>query len=183
MNKINTNIPGVWIIESSAFHDNRGVFSRFFCSRELQDIVGQRSIVQINYSRTYSVGAVRGLHYQNSPYAEMKIIRCLKGRVFDVAVDLRKDSQTFLQWTAIELTPESNKAFVIPEGFAHGFQVLEEDSQLLYLHTAPYNSAAEGALRFDEPRININWPLPATDLSNKDLQTNYITEDFNGVIV
>jgi dTDP-4-dehydrorhamnose 3,5-epimerase len=183
MNLVETSILGAWIIENTAFQDNRGAFSRLFCSQELQAIVGQKTIVQINHSMTHSVGAVRGLHYQNPPHAEMKIVRCLKGRIFDVAVDLRQSSPTFLKWTAVELTPENRVAFVIPEGCAHGFQVLAEDSELLYLHTAFYAPEAEGAVRFDDPQIDVKWPLPPTDLSTRDLSHPYLKENFKGIVL
>lgn len=183
MNFIETRIPGAIIIESSAFQDSRGAFSRLFCSRELHKIFGSRSIVQVNHSETCSIGAVRGLHYQNPPFAEMKIVRCLKGRVFDVVVDLRRNSQTFLQWTAVELSPENHRALIVPEGCAHGFQVLDEDSQLLYLHTEFYNPNAESAVRFDEPRINVNWPLIPTDISERDLNHPSLKENFKGIIL
>lgn len=183
MNLVETILPGVWVIESTAFQDNRGAFSRLFCSRELQAIVGPRGIVQINHSMTHGVGAVRGLHVQNPPHTEMKIVRCLKGRVFDVAVDLRQGSTSFLKWTAVELTPENRFAFVIPEGCAHGFQVLEEDSELLYLHTAFYTPDAEGAVRFDDPSIGVNWPLTPTDLSARDLSHPHLKEDFKGIVL
>ena len=183
MNLVDTDIAGVCVIESAVFQDARGAFSRLFCSRELQPILGPRAIVQINHSITRRVGAVRGLHYQHRPHAEMKIIRCLKGRVFDVAVDLRKDSPTFLAWTALELTPESHRAFVLPEGCAHGFQVLEEDSELLYLHTSFYAPEAEGAVRFDDPRIGVSWPLAPTDLSARDLGHAYLEENYKGMVL
>ena len=183
MKLVETIIPGAWVIESTAFQDNRGAFSRLFCSRELQAIVGSRTIVQINHSMTHRIGAVRGLHFQNPPHAEMKIVRCLKGRVFDVAVDLRQGSPTFLKWTAVELTSENRFAFVIPEGCAHGFQVLEEDSELLYLHTAFYTPDAEGAVRFDDSRIGVNWPLAPTDLSARDLSHSHLKEDFKGIVL
>ena len=181
MNLAETSIPGVWVIESTAFQDNRGAFSRLYCSQELQAVLGQKTIVQINHSMTHSVGAVRGLHYQRPPHAETKIVRCLKGRVFDVAVDLRQGSPTFLKWTAAELTPENHLAFLIPEGCAHGFQVLEADSELLYLHTAFYTPDAEGAARFDDPRIGVNWPLAPTDLSARDLSHPHLEENFKGI--
>ncbi|MHB1145446.1 MAG: dTDP-4-dehydrorhamnose 3,5-epimerase [Thiobacillus sp.] len=183
MNLVETSISGVWVMGSSAFQDNRGAFSRLFCSRELQAIVGSRTIVQINHSMTHGVGAVRGLHFQNPPHAEMKIVRCLKGRVFDVVVDLRQGSPTFLEWTAVELTPENHLAFAIPEGCAHGFQVLEEGSELLYLHTAFYTPDAEGAVRFDDPRIGVNWPLTPADLSARDLSHPHLKEDFKGIVL
>jgi dTDP-4-dehydrorhamnose 3,5-epimerase len=183
MKLIETNIPGAWVIESTAFQDNRGAFSRLFCSRELEAIIGSNTIVQINHSITHCVGAVRGLHFQNPPHAEIKIVRCLKGRVFDVAVDLRQGSPTFLEWTAVELTPEKHLAFVIPRGCAHGFQVLEEDSQLLYLHTAFYTPGAEGGVRFDDPRIGVNWPLVPVDLSARDLSHSHLNENFKGMVL
>jgi dTDP-4-dehydrorhamnose 3,5-epimerase len=178
-----THIPGVVVIESPVFQDTRGSFSRLFCEQTLQKIIGPRTVIQINQSQTRSIGAVRGLHYQNPPYAEMKIVRCLRGRVFDVAVDLRQDSPTFLKWTAIELSPENNRSFVIPEGCAHGFQVLEANSQLLYLHTEFYNPEAEDALRFDEPMIDVKWPLVPTDLSSKDLNHPHLNAKFKGIIL
>jgi dTDP-4-dehydrorhamnose 3,5-epimerase len=176
-----TSIAGVWTAESSAHRDHRGAFSRLFCADEEKAVLGHRTIVQINHSLTHAVGAVRGLHFQHPPKAEMKIVRCLRGRVFDVAVDLRRNSPTFLNWTAIELTPANRLAFIIPEGCAHGFQVLEENSELLYLHTAFYSSADEGAVRFDEPRVGVAWPLPPTDLSARDLGHPHLDQDFEGI--
>jgi dTDP-4-dehydrorhamnose 3,5-epimerase len=183
MNLVNTSISGVCKIESTVFQDDRGAFSRLFCLQELKVILGHRVIAQINHSMTRSVGSIRGLHYQSPPHAEMKIIRCLKGRIFDVAVDLRQGSPTFLQWTAIELTPENRFAFVIPEGCAHGFQVLEEGSELLYLHTAFYTPGAEGAVRFDDPKIGVDWPLLPTDLSTRDRSHPHLEENFKGIIL
>jgi dTDP-4-dehydrorhamnose 3,5-epimerase len=113
----------------------------------------------------------------------MKIVRCLKGRVFDVAVDLRHGLATFLKWTAVELTPENRLALVIPEGCAHGFQVLEENSELLYLHTAFYTPGAEGAVRFDDPKFGVDWPLEPTDLSMKDLSHPYLEQHFKGIVL
>jgi dTDP-4-dehydrorhamnose 3,5-epimerase len=174
-------IAGIWVAESTVHQDNRGAFSRLFCADEEQVILGSRKIVQINHSLTRAVGAVRGMHYQKPPRAEMKIVRCLRGRVLDIAVDLRKGSPTFLKWTALELTPASPQAFIIPEGCAHGFQVLEESSELLYLHTAFYTPTAEGAVRYDDPVIGIDWPLPPTDLSARDLSHPYLDERFEGI--
>ncbi|MET4608344.1 dTDP-4-dehydrorhamnose 3,5-epimerase [Bradyrhizobium sp. JR4.1] len=178
-----TGIEGVWVAESAAHQDPRGAFSRLFCSREQQGIIGSRSIVQINHSITRRVGALRGLHYQNAPHAEMKIVRCLRGRVFDVAVDLRKGSATFRKWTSLELSPDNRRALVIPEGCAHGFQVLEPDSELLYLHTEFYASKAEGAIRFDDPMIGVDWPLGPTELSDRDLQHRLLDTNFEGIVV
>jgi dTDP-4-dehydrorhamnose 3,5-epimerase len=176
-----SRIPGVLIAESGVHQDNRGAFSRLFCAEEEKAFLGDRNIVQINHSLTRAVGAVRGLHFQYAPHAEMKIVRCLRGRVLDVAVDLRQGSPTFLSWDAIQLTPENRLAFIIPEGCAHGFQVLDENSELLYLHTAFYTSAAEGAVRFDDPKIGVDWPLNPTDLSTRDLGHPYLDDSFEGI--
>lgn len=176
-----TNIAGVLVLESSVFQDNRGAFSRLFCLQELKTITQDRNIVQINHSRTNTLGAIRGMHYQNPPHAEMKVIRCLKGHIYDVAVDLRADSSTFMKWTAVELTPENHFALVIPEGCAHGFQVLQENSELLYLHTAFYTPSAEDGVKFDDPAIGINWPLPVADISTRDSNHPYLNEDFKGI--
>lgn len=175
-----TALHGVVVVETSPVADQRGAFARLFCERELATVFGDRHIVQINHSRTNAVGAVRGLHYQRPPHAEMKLVRCLKGRVWDVAVDLRADSPTFLQWHAEELTPGNTRMLVIPEGCAHGFQVLEASSELLYLHTAPYTPAAEGGLCHDDPRVGLLWPLPVVDLSERDRRHPLIAPDFPG---
>jgi dTDP-4-dehydrorhamnose 3,5-epimerase len=176
-----SSIAGIWVAEGSIYQDRRGAFSRLFCVEENKSIFNGRSIVQINHSITRATGAVRGLHFQYPPHAELKIVRCLRGRVFDVAVDLRKGSPTFLKWTAIELTPENRSALIIPEGCAHGFQVLEPNSELLYLHTAFYSPSAEGAVPFDDPRIGVDWPLQPTDLSARDLAHPYLNDSFKGI--
>lgn len=176
-----TEIAGATLLESSALQDERGAFARLFCAAELEPLIGDRRVVQVNHSITRRVGAIRGLHFQRAPQAEMKIVRCLRGRVFDVAVDLRRESPTFLRWTACELSPESRRAFLIPEGCAHGFQVLEADSELLYLHTAFYDRAAEGGVRFDDPRVGVTWPLVPTDLSERDRSHPLLPADFNGI--
>lgn len=178
---IPTPILQLMVVESRPYVDARGAFTRLFCERELAPIIGERQVRQINHSRTASVGAVRGMHFQYPPQAEMKLVRCLRGRVWDVAVDLRAESETFLQWFAIELTPASARMLVIPEGFAHGFQVMEPDSELLYLHTGLYTPTAEGGVRFDDPTLNIEWPLPVSDISNRDMQHPLIDQNFRGL--
>ena len=154
---------------------------RLFCASDLQPLVGHRQIAQINLSITSHVGAVRGLHFQHPPHAEMKMIRCLRGRAWDVAVDLRTGSPSFLNWHAHELAPDDATMLVIPEGFAHGFQALEPETELLYLHTAVYRPQAEDGLRHDDPRLAIGWPLPPTDLSPRDLAHPLLTADFTGI--
>lgn len=178
-----TILSGLWVAEAQSIADQRGAFARWFCTRELAELIGSRRIVQINHSRTHRVGAVRGMHFQYPPYSEMKLVRCIRGRVWDVAVDLRQDSSTFLQWHAEILTPENGHMIVIPEGFAHGFQVLEEDSELLYLHTAFYATEHEGAVRFDDPAIGIDWPLDVSEVSNRDRSHPLLNADFEGLKV
>ncbi|MDP3229864.1 MAG: dTDP-4-dehydrorhamnose 3,5-epimerase family protein [Acidovorax sp.] len=176
-----TLIAGVFVAETKAFEDKRGAFSRLFCESELAEAIGGRRIEQINHSRTATVGAIRGLHFQQAPHAEMKMVRCLKGRVWDVALDLRKDSPTFLKWHAQELSAANALMLVIPEGCAHGFQVLEPDSELLYLHTASYTPSAEGGVRFDDTALNLPWPLPAADVSERDRKHPLIHNNFQGI--
>lgn len=183
MKVVNTPLAGVSLVETDPFCDDRGMFYRAFCNQDLAAILGRRQIVQANISRTHAMGALRGMHYQLPPHAEMKLIRCLKGKVWDVAVDLRRSSSTFMQWFGIELSPHNALMLVIPEGCAHGFQVLEEDSELLYLHTTHYVSASEGGVRYDDPALAISWPLPVTDISNRDKNHPLITPDFGGIFV
>jgi dTDP-4-dehydrorhamnose 3,5-epimerase len=178
-----TSINGVAVVDTTSHGDHRGILARCYCEAELASIMGQRQIRQINLTRTISVGAIRGLHFQLPPFAEMKLIRCLRGRVWDVAVDLRAESPTFLQWHAEELSSTNMRMIVIPEGCAHGFQVLEPESELLYLHTAMYHKPAEGAVRFDDPRLAIRWPLPVTDISDRDLHHPLLSNSFHGICI
>lgn len=176
-----TSISGVTIVETKPFEDTRGWFYRAFCRQELLSILGEKQIVQINISQTEKVGAIRGLHFQYPPHAEMKLIRCLRGAVWDVAVDLRKVSPTFLRWHAETLSAGNSHMIVIPEGCAHGFQVLEPGSELLYLHTAPYKPQAEGAIRYNDQKVGIAWPLSPADVSERDASHPLIKSDFEGV--
>ena len=181
MKIMTTPINGVLVIESERFSDQRGSFSRLFCDQELGLVLDNRKIVQINLSKTQKRGSIRGMHFQFPPHAEMKLIRCLKGQVFDVAVDLRKDSKTFLQWYAQILSPEKNNVLVIPEGCAHGFQTLEEDTELLYIHTSHYEPKHEGGVQFDDPILNIKWPMVYTDISERDKKHSMINKIFSGI--
>lgn len=176
-----TALSGVVVVETMPSADQRGVFARLYCERELAPVIGDRRVVQINHSQTTMVGTVRGMHFQRPPYAEMKLVRCFKGRVWDVVVDLRAGSPTFLQWHAEELSSENARMLVIPEGCAHGFQVLEPDSELLYLHTAFYSQEAEGGVSCNDPRLGITWPLPVADLSQRDSSHPPIAADFSGM--
>jgi len=184
MKIIQTPIQGLMLVETESKSDHRGAFSRFFCQNELQEFIGcSRKIVQINQSCTHTIGAVRGLHYQRAPHAEMKLIRCINGKVWDVVVDLRSESPTFLSWYAEELSNNNKRMMIVPEGCAHGFQVLEEDSELLYLHTAFYTPSSEGGIQPTDPALAISWPLPVQDLSGRDCDHPLLTSDFAGLIV
>lgn len=176
-----TALPGVWTVRSPVRQDHRGAFSRLFDLEHLEAIHGGRPLVQVNRSVTTMPGAVRGLHFQRAPHAEAKWVRCLRGRVLDVAVDLRRGSPTLLQHVAVELSAEEMNAVFIPEGCAHGFQVIEPDSELLYLHSAAYVPAAEGGVRWDDPALALSWPLPVTDISERDRTHPLLAADFAGL--
>jgi dTDP-4-dehydrorhamnose 3,5-epimerase len=166
-----TPIAGMLELLGQAFGDHRGAFLNAFRAQELAfaQSWGDRGIAQVNLSRTETVGAVRGLHLQAPPHSEAKLVRCLRGRVWDVVVDLRPSSPTNGQWHAVELSPGAANALLIPEGCAHGFQVLEPGSELLYLHSGAWVPEAETGVRFDDPQVAIPWPLPPLGLSERDL--------------
>lgn len=164
-------IVGVLEIVAQPFRDHRGAFLNAFRANEpgFAQAWGVRGITQVNLSRTESAGAVRGLHLQAQPHSEAKLVRCLRGRVWDVAVDLRPNSPTFGHWHAVELTPEKANALLIPEGCAHGYQVLQPGSELLYLHSGSWVPEAETGVRFDDPQLDIKWPMQPHGLSERDL--------------
>lgn len=174
-------IAGLQVIQRQPLGDERGYLERMFCSKELQPIIGTRQISQINHTKTARRGTVRGMHLQYPPHAEMKLVSCLRGEVFDVAIDLRQDSPSFLKWHAEILSEDNHKTFVIPEGFAHGFQTLTPDCEMLYFHTTDYNTEAEGALNALDPRLAINWPQPISDRSERDKNHAMLTDDFHGI--
>jgi dTDP-4-dehydrorhamnose 3,5-epimerase len=177
-------LAGVIIVHADVRDDQRGSFTRFFCEDDLCFALGKRRIVQVNHSRTLQRGAIRGLHYQNAPFAETKLVRCLRGAVYDVAVDLRAASPTFLEWHAIELTPGNAAMMIVPEGCAHGFQTLVPDCELLYLHTARYVPDAEAGIAWNDPRIAVAWPLtlPAEGaVSERDRSLPKLTSTFAGL--
>jgi len=165
-----TPINGVFELHAQPFADHRGAFLNAFRAQELAFMGswGDRGIAQVNLSRTEAVGTIRGLHLQADPFSEAKLVRCLRGRVWDVAVDLRRDSPTYRHWHAVELCPAQGNALLIPEGCAHGFQVLEPGSELLYLHSGAWEPQAETGVRWDDPQLAVAWPLPVTDLSDRD---------------
>lgn len=165
---LDTPLHGLKEITRKPLRDSRGYFERFFCEAELAELLEGRSVVQINHSMTSLAGTVRGMHFQTAPHEEMKIVACVRGAVFDVAVDIRKDSPTYLQWHAVRLTEDNHKTLVIPEGFAHGFQALSEHSELIYLCTAAYSPEADSGLSPVDPALSIEWPMPIMLMSDKD---------------
>lgn len=168
MKLLATPLDGLWEIATEPRGDARGRLTRVFCADELAPMRPGLRFVQTNLTHTGQCGTVRGLHFQREPAMEAKLIRCLRGRVFDVAVDLRAGSPTFGRWHALELSADNERQIFIPEGFAHGFQTLTDDVEMLYQHTAPYTPACEGGLRHDDPRLAIDWPLPLTQISERD---------------
>lgn len=176
-----TPIAGLHILKRKPIGDARGYLERLFCVNELQPVMAGKAIVQINHTMTAEIGTVRGMHFQYPPHAEVKIISCLHGEVFDVAVDIRRDSPTFLKWHGEILTADNHKTMVIPEGFAHGFQTLTEGCELLYFHTAVYQPDTEGGLNARDPNLTIQWPLPITEQSSRDLAHPIVTADFTGI--
>ena len=177
------SIDGLRVIHRQPIGDERGYLARMFCSDELKPIIGQRSIVQINHTLTASAGTVRGIHFQHPPHAEMKLVSCLRGEVFDVAVDLRQGSPTFLQWRGEILNEDNHRAFCIPEGFAHGFQTMTDDCEMIYLHTTAYAPDAEAGLNALDPRLDIAWPMPVAERSARDQQHAMLTSDYRGLSI
>lgn len=177
----NTSLPGLRLIQRQRIGDQRGFLDRLFCAEELAAAGWLRPIAQINHTYTQRQGTVRGMHFQYPPHAEMKLVTCLRGAVWDVAVDLRQDSPTFLSWHAEELSPENQRALLIPEGFAHGFQALTSDVEMLYCHSASYAPDAEGGLHPEDSSLSINWPQPISELSERDTSHPLINDEFKGV--
>jgi dTDP-4-dehydrorhamnose 3,5-epimerase len=180
-NFIMTPLLELKVVQRKTLEDHRGFLSRFYCVDEFTEVGINTNIAQINHTLTREKGAVRGLHFQYPPYAEVKLVSCLKGEIWDIAVDLRSNSPTYLQWYGEILSAENHKSLLIPEGFAHGFQTLTPDCELIYLHTERYHPESESALNVLDPSLNISWPLPVTDLSERDSNHSFIDHDFQGI--
>jgi dTDP-4-dehydrorhamnose 3,5-epimerase len=176
-----TPLGGLKVVSRKPLGDNRGYFERLFCEAELGDLLAGKGVVQVNHTLTARKGAVRGMHFQWPPHAETKFVSCLKGEVFDVAVDLRRRSPTFMKWHGEILSAANHRSLLIPDGFAHGFQALTGDCELLYLHTAGYEPTMEGALNATDPALAIAWPLPISDMSDRDRAHPMVTAAFQGV--
>jgi dTDP-4-dehydrorhamnose 3,5-epimerase len=181
MKFIPTSLKGSFVIELSIFPDERGWFARYFCKDEFRSIGHDAEWVQMNHSANFLKGTLRGLHYQPPPFSEIKLVRCVNGAIWDVIVDIRNDSPTFLKWFAVELSDANKNMIYIPAGFAHGFQCLTDDCQLLYHHTDYYNPEAQKGIRFDDPLLNISWPLPVSVLSKRDSTHDYLPKNFKGI--
>lgn len=182
-NFIISNLPmdGLKLIQRVPITDNRGFLSRLFCIDELNAAGWKKNIQQINHTKTISKGTIRGMHYQKNLFAEMKMVSCLKGEIYDVVIDIRPDSSSFLQWHGEVLSSANKSSLIIPEGFAHGFQALTPDCELIYFHSAVYNSASEAGLNFQDPNLSIQWPIEVTEVSERDKLHKFIDKDFKGV--
>jgi dTDP-4-dehydrorhamnose 3,5-epimerase len=178
---IDTPLAGLRLVKRQRLGDSRGFLSRLFCAEELAAAGFSEPIAQINHTFTARQGTVRGLHFQRPPHAEIKLVSCLRGEVWDVAVDLRADSPTFLRWHAAKLGADNGLALLIPKGFAHGFQALTGDVEMLYCHSTAYAEHAEAGLHPQDERLAIAWPLALAEMSARDAAHPRITETFRGV--
>ena len=176
-----TSIGGLRLVQRERIEDGRGFLARFYCAEEFKAAGVMAPIVQINHTLTRRKGTIRGMHFQLPPHVETKLVSCLHGEVFDVAVDLRLGSPSFLAWHGAVLSAANQRSLLIPGGFAHGFQALTDDCELLYLHTAAYSPAAEAAVNATDRRLAINWPLEVTEMSDRDRSHPMLTPDFEGI--
>ncbi len=172
-----TELPGgAFVIDPEPHEDARGSFTRIFCQDEFGVHGLSQTVVQSNLAQSYEQGTVRGLHYQVSPALESKLVRCVSGAVFDVIVDMRPDSPAYLQPTSVELSAENRRAVYVPEMFAHGYQTLSRNAEIIYQVSARYSPVHERGVRYDDPALQIDWPLPVTVVSEKDRQWSLIGE-------
>lgn len=178
---VDTPMAGLKIVERSKQSDERGFLARLFCAEELAAAGWSKPIAQVNQTLTRRQGAVRGLHFQFPPHAEMKLVSCIRGEVWDVAVDIRRGSPTFLRWFGTRLSAENGHALLIPEGFAHGFQALASDSELIYFHNCVWHAASEGAVHPQEPRVDVKWPHAIAEMSARDKAHPMLSSAFEGI--
>ena len=178
-----TRIDGLVVIRRKPIGDDRGFLARLFCDEDFAALGIPMRTRQINHTKTVRKGTVRGMHFQHPPHAEIKLVTCVRGIVFDVAVDLRKGSPTFLQWHAETLSADSPTSLYIPRGFAHGFQTMADDCELLYAHSDPHAPASEGAFHALDPAFSIRWPLPVAEMSERDRAHVHLARDFEGIEV
>lgn len=171
-----TEISGVWVIDPAPHVDDRGRFMRAWCSQEFAQHEIAFAPVQANMGYSLRVGTVRGMHFQRDPSPEAKLVRCTRGAMFDVVVDLRPESPTWRHWYGVELTPENGRMLYLPERCAHGYQTLVDHTEMHYMTSAFYDTTAASGVRFDDPALRIVWPLPATAVSDQDRTWPLITE-------
>lgn len=176
MKFIETPLKSAFVIDPIVNEDERGMFMRVFCNDDFSKIGHTKEFVQFNHSLTLKKGTVRGMHFQKRPYQEIKLVRCIAGSVFDVIIDLRKNSPTFLKFFEVVLSADNKKMIYIPEGFAHGFQTLEDNTELIYHHTEYYHPESESGLRFDDPMLLIKFPLSVCCLSERDKHFPFLSE-------
>jgi len=165
-----TPLQGAFIIEQERFKDERGYFSRVFCEQEFKEKALNTYWIQSSVSFNQLKGTLRGMHYQADPFGEIKLVRCVRGAIYDVIVDLRKNSKTFQQWFSIELTETNGISLYIPEGFAHGFLTLESESEVLYQMDRSYEPSAARGIRWDDPALSIHWPIEVECMSDRDAE-------------
>ncbi len=183
LNVVSQNLNGLAVLERKRRTDPRGSFERLFEDDVFAELGFAPQICQINLSHTRGKGTVRGMHFQHPPACENKIVTCLSGSIFDVAIDLRKDSPSFLQWHSEILSDDNRRSLVIPEGFAHGFQALSDDISILYFHSHAYAPESEGGLSYDDPELGIQWPLSVTEISDRDRNWPRLTNNFEGLVL
>jgi dTDP-4-dehydrorhamnose 3,5-epimerase len=168
MKFVETGLSGAYIIEPDLIEDERGFFARVFCRHEFEEHGLNLGLVQCNISYNKVSGTLRGMHYQEQPHSEVKLVRCTTGAIFDVIIDLRRESPTFMMWFAAELSQRNRHMLYVPEGFAHGYQTMESCTEVFYQVSEFYNRASERGVRWNDPAFAIEWPLPVTILSKKD---------------
>ena len=176
-----THINNLVIAQGAPHSDDRGIFQRVFCAGVLEKILDGRNVAQVNHSFNKDKGTLRGMHFQRRPHCEQKFVRCISGTIYDVVVDLRKGSPTFLQSHAEVLSAENHRMICIPEGCAHGFQTLEDNCEILYFHTNIYVPKSESGIRYNDPKLNIPWPLPVNQISKRDQSFKAVTDTFTGI--
>ncbi|HEX5653676.1 MAG TPA: dTDP-4-dehydrorhamnose 3,5-epimerase [Chitinophagaceae bacterium] len=174
-------LAGSYIIELSPIIDDRGWFARTYCKQEFEQIGHGSEWLQLNHSFTSRMGTIRGMHFQFPPHQEIKMVRCIAGKVFDVIIDLRQGSPTLFQWFGTELSAANKRMLYIPTGFAHGFQTLADNCELIYHHSSYYTPGAEGGVRYNDSRINIEWPLTVADISARDQAHPLLGDSFYGI--
>ncbi len=163
-----TKLAGAYIIDLNKLEDDRGFFARTFCTQELEDHNLISNVEQANMSWNEKSGTMRGMHYQVDPYQETKLVRCVRGALYDVIIDLRADSKTYGEWVGLELTADNHRALFVPRDFAHGFVTLEDNTDAFYMVSQSYVPNAESGIRWNDPKFAIDWPIQPTIVSEKD---------------